>query len=134
MKIFHFLVPGSEERKLNKVLTSNSDCIVLDIEDGIAFGSKPQARTLISKMLSTPPPSSFSSEFAVRINSIGSGFEVDDLMAILPCPNLDAILIPKVDYPHHVHFVSRFIDMYALPERFFLLFPLFLLFSCSFSF
>lgn len=54
-------------------------------------------------------------EKAVRINAVGSGFELDDLNIILRSSRLQAILIPKVQSAKEVQFVSRMIDTVA-PE------------------
>lgn len=42
-----FNVPGSDERKIQKSLTLNLDCVVLDLEDGVAFNQKENARELV---------------------------------------------------------------------------------------
>ena len=33
-------VPGSDERKIKKIPNLNADCIVLDLEDGVAVSKK----------------------------------------------------------------------------------------------
>lgn len=35
-----FYVPGSDEKKINKIPSLNADCIVLDCEDGVAANKK----------------------------------------------------------------------------------------------
>jgi hypothetical protein len=54
----------------------------------------------------------------VRINHIGSGRELDDLRRVLSSTRLDALLIPKVDVPEQVFFVSRLIDLLADRETY----------------
>nr|KAJ3418819.1 hypothetical protein HK105_007803 [Polyrhizophydium stewartii] len=53
------------------------------------------------------------SEKAVRINSVGSGLELDDLNVVLRSRNLQALLIPKVNSPRDIHFVAHMIDSIA---------------------
>jgi citrate lyase beta subunit len=61
-------------------------------------------------------------EMAVRINSIGSGLETQDLKAILSCSNLTSIVIPKVQSENDIHFVSKMIDSFPglTDERYYL--------------
>jgi citrate lyase subunit beta-like protein len=96
-----FNVPGSDERKLLKIDSIKSDTIVLDLEDGVPIGKKQQARVNVANALKT---NKRSTEFAVRINSVGSGLEHDDLMAV---KDAKTIVIPKVDTPNHVHYVRN---------------------------
>lgn len=51
-----------------------------------------------------------SQEFAVRINSVGSGFELDDLDAILKSKKLDALVLPKVESKNDIQLVCKKID------------------------
>lgn len=55
-------------------------------------------------------------EQAVRINSVGSGFALDDLTEVLKGKNLDCIVVPKVDSPSDLHFVTDVLRQ-KLPER-----------------
>jgi citrate lyase subunit beta-like protein len=55
-------------------------------------------------------------EQAVRINSVGSGFALDDLTEILKGKHLDCLVVPKVDAPSDLHFVTDVLRQ-KLPER-----------------
>ena len=46
-----FNVPGSDERKLAKIPKLGADCIVLDLEDGVALSKKEVARSRVFKAL-----------------------------------------------------------------------------------
>lgn len=46
-----FNVPGSDERKITKSTQLNLDCVVLDLEDGVAINQKENARIIIKKSL-----------------------------------------------------------------------------------
>lgn len=108
-------VPGADERKLAKSTSLKADSIVLDLEDGVALNRKGAAREMVYTALesSTFAPGT---ERVVRINAVGSGFELDDLNVVLRSKKIDAIVIPKVDTAQHVQFVSRLIDLVAEPE------------------
>ena len=69
-------MPGADQRKLSKSITSNADTVILDIEDGVALNRKQAARDLISNHLSQAKYEK-SNEIAVRMNSIGSGKKVE---------------------------------------------------------
>ncbi|CAG8506119.1 4895_t:CDS:10 [Ambispora leptoticha] len=106
-----FYVPGSEERKVNRSRTSKADCIVYDLEDGVAFNRKGIAREMVFDTLEASEPGT--SEKAVRINAVGSGLDLDDLNVVLRSTRLQAIVIPKVQTPKDIQFVSRMIDSVA---------------------
>lgn len=76
----------------------------MDIEDGVAFNRKVEARATIAEALRTL---SFGrAERLVRINPLGSGLEEEDLRAVLPA-RPDGIVIPKVGDRQPVAWVSR---------------------------
>ena len=87
-------VPGSDERKLVKAAGLGIDGVILDLEDGVAFNRKDEARTLLLNALQTIDYGR--SERWVRINPLYSGRAGDDLRAVLP-GKPDGILIPKTD-------------------------------------
>ncbi|KAG8627586.1 hypothetical protein KVT40_005069 [Elsinoe batatas] len=108
-------VPGSSMRFLDKSRTLSVDNVTYDLEDSVTPGKKPEARSNIQKFLSQDRPSSIK-ELAVRINSVDSGFALDDLTSVLKAKNLDALVIPKVNSASDLHFVTDVIR-HALPER-----------------
>lgn len=55
-------------------------------------------------------------EQAVRINAIDSGYALSDLTTILQGKHLDCIVVPKVDAPKDLHFVTDILRQ-LLPER-----------------
>ncbi|PVU93446.1 hypothetical protein BB561_003278 [Smittium simulii] len=99
-------VPCSEERKIEKSLKSSADCIIYDLEDGVSLNRKGEARQLVSSALELQR--ACNPDLGVRINSVGSG--------MLQSKNLDTILIPKVQSPSDINFVSNMIDTLA-PEE-----------------
>jgi citrate lyase subunit beta-like protein len=91
------------------------DTICYDLEDSVTPGKKAQARSNLHQILSRERAANIK-EQAVRINSVDSGYALDDLTQVLKAPNLDALVIPKVNSASDLHFVSDVIR-HALPER-----------------
>ena len=50
--VFQDLIPGTERKKIEKALTIAPDVVCFDIEDGVAFSAKEQARENIADTLS----------------------------------------------------------------------------------
>jgi citrate lyase beta subunit len=99
-------VPGSDDRKLVKAAGLGIDGVILDLEDGVAFNRKDEARDGILKALTGIDYGR--TERWVRINPIYSGRAEDDLRAVLP-GKPDGILIPKADHPDTVRKVDELI-------------------------
>ncbi len=104
-------MPGDDLHKIRKATTLGVDCICMDMEDGVAFNKKSQARSTIAEALRTLDFGG--SERLARINPVGSGLEQDDLAAVLPA-HPDGIVIPKVEYANQIKWVSGQI---ALEEK-----------------
>ncbi|KAF4552625.1 Hypothetical protein D9617_9g024140 [Elsinoe fawcettii] len=108
-------VPGSSMRFLDKTRTLSVDNVTYDLEDSVTPSKKPEARSNLQTFLSQERPSSIK-ELAVRINSVDSGFALDDLTSVLKAKNLDALVIPKVNSAADLHFVTDVVR-HTLPER-----------------
>jgi citrate lyase beta subunit len=87
-------MPGDDWKKIAKALTLGVDCICMDMEDGTALNRKADARLTIARALRELDFGK--SEKLARINSVGSGFEQDDIEAVLP-HHPDGIVIPKLE-------------------------------------
>lgn len=99
-------VPGSDERKITKAAGLNADSIVLDLEDGVALEKKDQARELVVKTLQDRSIFQDKAEICVRINALETGDLARlDLEAVVPCSELQALVIPKVEQASDVLFV-----------------------------
>jgi citrate lyase beta subunit len=96
-------MPGDDLRKIRKATTLKVDSICMDMEDGVALNHKADARQTIASALRELDFAN--SERLARINPIGSGLEHDDLQVILPA-HPDGIVIPKVEYPEQIAWVS----------------------------
>lgn len=106
-------MPGDDRRKIEKAVTLGVDCICMDLEDGTALSRKAEARAVIAQ--AARELDFGRAECCIRINSVGSGFERDDLAAALAArPN--AIVVPKVETAEQTQWVSGQIESYELAK------------------
>src|SRR5437588_8159473 len=89
-------VPGDSSRKLEKGLSSGADALILDLEDSVALGAKPEARTRTLAFLKEVGAAARRPALVVRVNALDSGLIDDDLAAVVP-GRPDAILLPKAE-------------------------------------
>ena len=99
-------VPGSEQHKLEKAASLGIDGVILDLEDGVAFNRKDEARGIIRQALESINYGR--TERLVRINPVSSGRAEADLQAVLP-GRPDGVVIPKADSAQIVHTVDEII-------------------------
>lgn len=100
-------MPGDDWKKITKSLTLGVDCICMDMEDGVAASRKSEARATIAKALQELDFGK--SEKLARINSVGSGWEKDDIAAVLPF-RPDGIVIPKVELLDQIKWGGEIIE------------------------
>jgi len=100
-------MPGDNWKMITKSITLGVDSICMDMEDGTAINKKSEARATIAKALQELDFGE--SEKLARINSVGSGWEKDDIDAVLPY-RPDGIVIPKVESFEQVEWASRIIE------------------------
>ncbi|KAK0656077.1 beta subunit of citrate lyase [Cercophora newfieldiana] len=108
-------VPASSPRFLTKSHTLTSDNITYDLEDSVTPSAKAPARSHLQSHLQLARPLSIR-ELAVRINAISTPHALSDLTALAPSPNLDALVIPKVNSAADLSFVTDVLRHVA-PER-----------------
>jgi len=91
-------VPSSDWKKLTKLPTfTNTDCVVLDLEDGVAESAKQLARENIARYLNESA-SKINREICVRINAVSSNHIHDDVKLLKDLStSIDCLFIPKVD-------------------------------------
>lgn len=104
-------MPGDDRHKIEKAATLGVDCVCMDMEDGVAFTRKTEARAVIAKAMKELDFGG--SERCIRINSLGSGLESYDLVAALAA-NPDTIVVPKIEAADQVRWVSDHIETYEL--------------------
>jgi len=107
-------MPGDDRRKIEKSTTLGVDSICMDMEDGTAINKKAEARAVIAQAMKEL--NFGKSERCIRINSIGSGFEKDDLASALGAEP-DSIVVPKVESAEQVKWVSEQIESYELSNK-----------------
>ncbi|KAG1673788.1 Citramalyl-CoA lyase, mitochondrial [Nymphon striatum] len=98
-------VPGSDEKKIDKIRTLGVDCAVLDCEDGVALNKKDEARSTICKALNKAGLGN--GEICVRPNSIETDLFIKDFHAILQNQQLPSTLvIPKVESKDQIEYFA----------------------------
>jgi len=107
-------MPGDDRHKIEKATTLGVDCICMDMEDGTAINKKAEARAVITQAMKELEFGK--SESCIRINSIGSGFEKDDLASALAA-RPDSIVVPKIETAEQVKWVSDQIESYELSNQ-----------------
>lgn len=100
-------MPGDNWKMITKSITLGVDSICMDMEDGTAINKKAEARATIAKALQELDFGA--SEKLARINSIGSGWEKEDIAAVLPY-HPDGIVIPKVESFEQVEWAGKIIE------------------------
>ena len=100
-------MPGDNWKMITKSITLGVDSICMDMEDGTAINKKAEARETIAKALRELDFGA--SEKLARINSVGSGWEQEDIEAVLPF-HPDGIVIPKVESFEQVEWASHIIE------------------------
>ena len=100
-------MPGDNWKMIAKSITLGVDSICMDMEDGTAVNKKAEARSTIAQALQELDFGE--SEKLARINSVGSGWEKDDIEAVLPY-HPDGIVIPKVESFEQVEWASKIIE------------------------
>jgi citrate lyase subunit beta/citryl-CoA lyase len=84
--------PGDSERKMEKATAGTADIVLLDLEDAVAEGEKPKARTMVSAFLSANATQR--QRLWVRINPIQGPHGLADLVAIVGS-RPGGIMLPK---------------------------------------
>uniref|UniRef100_A0A914WM41 Citramalyl-CoA lyase, mitochondrial n=1 Tax=Plectus sambesii TaxID=2011161 RepID=A0A914WM41_9BILA len=91
-------VPASNPKMLDKAPKLQVDCLVLELEDGVALTAKAEARQNIRKYLDNWPQQHACHEVGVRVNSVSSGLLADDVTELAKSSKLpDAFMVPKID-------------------------------------
>ncbi|WP_439922550.1 HpcH/HpaI aldolase/citrate lyase family protein [Nitrobacter sp. JJSN] len=100
-------VPADSDRKIAKADACGADALILDLEDSVVPGRKAFARDAVKSLLGA---ASRNWRFLVRINPLGTGLTLEDLVAVVR-PGLDGIVIPKVNGVQEVERISHYVDV-----------------------
>ena len=84
--------PGDSERKMEKATAGTADIVLLDLEDAVAEGEKPKARTMVAAFLTANAKQR--QRLWVRINPIQGPHGLADLVAIVGS-RPGGIMLPK---------------------------------------
>lgn len=103
--------PGDDLRKISKAAQSAADCVILELEDGVALNRKAEARQVIGEALRTLDFGK--REKLVRLNPIESEFFADDFAQTID-GHPDSYVIPKAE---DARAIAEFSDRLAHAER-----------------
>ena len=104
--------PGSKERVMSKALESGADAVLLDLEDSVPLTAKAEARSLVAKVIdgvAATGAGRVGPAIFVRVNGTVSGLLDEDLAAIVR-PGLDAIFVPKVESVSEVQYIASTVE------------------------
>lgn len=109
MRLFRTMlfVPGCKPGWFAKIPGYGSDTIILDLEDSVPAQLKAEAREQVSNAISALAAQG--QRIYVRINRGPYGFDIDDLEAVVQ-PELEGIVLPKIDGPEDVHGIHMIVS------------------------
>jgi malyl-CoA/(S)-citramalyl-CoA lyase len=109
-------VPGSNPRMLEKAPTAGADIVFLDLEDAVAPDDKEQARKNVIAALNDLDWSN--TAVSVRINGLDTHYCYRDIVDVVEQAGdkLDTILIPKVNTPADILFVSTMLEQIEMAK------------------
>jgi malyl-CoA/(S)-citramalyl-CoA lyase len=109
-------VPGSNTRMLEKAPTAGADIVFLDLEDAVAPDDKEQARKNVIAALNDLDWSN--TAVSVRINGLDTHYCYRDIVDVVEQAGdkLDTILIPKVNTPADILFVSTMLEQIEMAK------------------
>ena len=99
-------VPAIRPDRFEKAMATGADAVCLDLEDGVAFGQKDEARDNVVALLAGRPPGQV--EVILRVNEPASALGDRDLAAVLVAGvQPDALMVPKVGEPDTILALER---------------------------
>lgn len=98
----YLYVPGYDERRIEKALASESDAVVLDLEDAVAPNRKEEARETVVQVLKSEPEK----PVFVRVNAVGTELAAADIDAVVG-RHLAGLRLPKIEYVESVRLVAE---------------------------
>src|SRR4030095_11741820 len=90
-------VPGHRASWIEKAAGYGADTLILDLEDSVPDRQRAAPRATTKPGIKTLKANG-QSAVNVRVNGFATGLTLDDLEGVL-CPELDAIVLPKVETP-----------------------------------
>lgn len=121
-----YLPAANRDWVQNTPSSTDADGVIFDLEDGTHTFKKEEARTIVREFLDEAGV--LDTALTVRVNAPETGFFEDDIAAVAH-PNLDAVVLPKVDSEEYVEYADNVltfverrqgidddIDLFLLPE------------------
>lgn len=103
-------VPGISLKMITKGTGSDTDCIILDLEDAVDFTKKSEAREVVIQALAELDFGI--KEVILRINSLDTELGDEDLRLCLH-EKIHTILLPKVSRPDDIHRLEPLLNKHA---------------------
>ncbi|KAJ1348693.1 hypothetical protein KIN20_004048 [Parelaphostrongylus tenuis] len=112
-------VPASSQKMLEKVPNIQADCVVIELEDGVALTSKALARRQAAEVLDKLLRQQLHCfELGIRVNSVSSGLMEDDIKEVCKAESLpQAFMVPKVDSVEDVAIIYDIFRSNYTPKR-----------------
>ena len=103
-------VPGHIEKMHHKAAASSADVLMLDLEDSVPVDVKESARRQVINELQSMDWQGKTITF--RMNALDTPFGYRDLLEVVESAGhaIDSVVVPKVNHPGDIHFVSRMLD------------------------
>jgi citrate lyase subunit beta/citryl-CoA lyase len=99
--------PGHRPAMLEKALGSQTDAIMVDLEDSVPVAEKPRARSALRAALESAAPGA--PLLYARVNPVGTDLLAEDVAAIV-APGLAGVQLPKPESPDDVKHLSALLD------------------------
>jgi citrate lyase subunit beta/citryl-CoA lyase len=93
--------PGNHSRRVEKALTLETDCVILDLEDAVAVAEKEETRPKVVEALRGPRRVAG----YVRVNAFDTSYCYGDLCAVVD-PAVDGIILPKLESVEQIRTVD----------------------------
>ncbi len=106
----HLSVPGHVQKMHKKAMNTDADRIMLDLEDSVPVSLKEDALAAVVQTLEQFKPDK--GRVNVRINPADTPLAYKEVVTLVEKagPHITALVIPKVNHPGDIHFVSRLLD------------------------
>jgi len=99
-------VPAVRPDRLPKAIATGADAVCLDLEDGVSFAQKDEARSQALALLKDPDAGR--AEVVLRVNEPASELGERDLTALLESGvRPDALMVPKISGPETIQALDR---------------------------
>jgi len=91
----YLFVPASSPERIPKAMATAAHRVIIDLEDGVGFDAKDQARRGLLELPIEQP-------VVLRVNAIGTEYFDADIKTAVELPWVESIMLPKVETPLHI--------------------------------